>query len=448
MTTRRFSSSPIACGARPSRRTSTSGTRTSRRRRRTRSASSTCCPRSYRPARQELVAVPEQHGRLARLPRDVVRVRAVERMEALHDRRDVRRHARATRRDAVLLPRARAALLRRAGRMLIAALRRVEAVEAVTEGARRVVRHERVLALPAGPVRRVERVEIDQPAEAVGRRTVLRRAEAVHRLVEIRVAAEEALEAAAVHPVSTRSRAAPQGRSSARPRASAATAARSHGVKPRLGSGRCQLCAAQYEPSGALQAATTSGERRPVIAAAAAGEARRMARLPAAGVVDLELDLLCVRAREGGVDRAPDKHVLLDAVAAKREERLPLAVRADLDARTRRDRSAVRPRQCRPRTGRRGHRGQRRQDEARTQVRRHSLDRLSLRCGRRLSVYAGFTKRLGLRRAGAALLVAPGAEHCGLLALVVDVLRVVRVERVEPRHDRRDVRRDGPAPMP
>ena len=87
-----------------------------------------------------------------------------------------------------------------ARRMLVAALRRVERVEAVTEHARRVVRDEGVLAPPARPVRRVVRVEVDEAAEVVGRRPDVRRAEAVDAGCRRTLAAEELLEPAAVHP--------------------------------------------------------------------------------------------------------------------------------------------------------------------------------------------------------------------------------------------------------
>ena len=56
--------------------------------------------------------------------------------------RDVRRHAGAARRQPVLLARAGPALRRPPGRMLVAALRRIERIEAVTEDAGRVVRDE------------------------------------------------------------------------------------------------------------------------------------------------------------------------------------------------------------------------------------------------------------------------------------------------------------------
>src|SRR5438874_3221792 len=85
--------------------------------------------------------------------------------------------------------------------MLVAAGRRIERIEAVAEDARRVVGDEGVLAPPALTVHRIERVEIDQDAEAVRRRPEPRRAEAVDGLPLVRHPAEEALEAAGVDPV-------------------------------------------------------------------------------------------------------------------------------------------------------------------------------------------------------------------------------------------------------
>src|ERR1039458_6087405 len=103
-------------------------------------------------------------------------------MQPLHDGRDVRRHTGAARGQPVLLARAGATQSRPPRRVLVAALGWIERIEAVTEDASRVVRTERVLAPPALTVHRVERVEIDEAAEAVGRRAVARRAEAVDRL--------------------------------------------------------------------------------------------------------------------------------------------------------------------------------------------------------------------------------------------------------------------------
>src|SRR5437868_5316475 len=85
--------------------------------------------------------------------------------------------------------------------MLVAALVRIKRIEAVTEDPRRVVRNEGVFAAPSRTVHRVERVEVDETAEAVGGRTEARGAEAVHRHTVIREAAEETLEASAVDPV-------------------------------------------------------------------------------------------------------------------------------------------------------------------------------------------------------------------------------------------------------
>src|SRR6202030_1766706 len=101
----------------------------------------------------------------------------------------------AARGQTVLLARPGAALRRLAGRMLVAAGRRIERVEPVTEDAGRVVRDEGGLAPPARGVDRVERVEIDEDPEAVGGRSVSGRAEAVDGLPLIRDPAEETFEA-------------------------------------------------------------------------------------------------------------------------------------------------------------------------------------------------------------------------------------------------------------
>src|SRR5207302_2790352 len=118
--------------------------------------------------------------------------RPVERVEAGQDRRDVRRHAGAARGQAVLLARAWSSRRRPTRRMLVPTGRRIEGIEAVAEDARRVVRNEGVLAPPAGAVDGVERVEIDEDAEAVGGRSEPRRAEAVDGLPLIGDPAEEA----------------------------------------------------------------------------------------------------------------------------------------------------------------------------------------------------------------------------------------------------------------
>ena len=72
-------------------------------------------------------------------------------------------------------------------------------------------------------------------------------------------------------------------------------------------------------------------QRRPVVAAARAGELRRVARSPAARVVDLELDLARALGRRARVDRAPDEHAANPVAEAVRDERIALAVHGDLD---------------------------------------------------------------------------------------------------------------------
>ena len=70
------------------------------------------------------------------------------------------------------------------------------------------------------------------------------------------------------------------------------------GVKPRSGSGCGQLCAAQYEPSGALQAATTFGRAGPSYVPQLPLKVFQYSGVvlpPAAGVVEAELHLPGVR---------------------------------------------------------------------------------------------------------------------------------------------------------
>src|SRR5439155_23058812 len=77
----------------------------------------------------------------------------------------------------------------------------VEPIEAVAEGAGRVVWDERVLAAPAGPVGRVEGIQVAQAAVAVGGRAVARRPEAVYRDAAPGELSEDLHEAAVVDPV-------------------------------------------------------------------------------------------------------------------------------------------------------------------------------------------------------------------------------------------------------
>src|SRR4051812_2966724 len=104
------------------------------------------------PGAAELVAVRGENRRLLDLVLHVRGVRLVVRMQPVDDGRDVRRHTRAAGGDAVLLARAGSAVRRPPRRMPVAALRRVEGVEAVTEGAGGVMRDEGVLPLPARTV--------------------------------------------------------------------------------------------------------------------------------------------------------------------------------------------------------------------------------------------------------------------------------------------------------
>src|SRR2546423_1767800 len=151
-------------------------------------------PRALQAGAAEPVAPREQQLRLLVLPGDVGLTRAVEGMQAGQERRDVRRHAGAARSEAVLVAGPGAAPRGPTGWMLEAAGQGIERIEAVTEDARRIVWDEGVLATPARTVHRVERVEIDEDSEAVRRRPVAGRTEAVDGLTLIRDPAEEALE--------------------------------------------------------------------------------------------------------------------------------------------------------------------------------------------------------------------------------------------------------------
>src|SRR5206468_8675737 len=77
-----------------------------------------------------------------------------------------------------------------------------ELVEAVAEDSGRLVSQEGVFAVPALPVARVERVDVDVTAVAVERQAYARRREAVYGLAVVREPAEQVVVAAAVDPVS------------------------------------------------------------------------------------------------------------------------------------------------------------------------------------------------------------------------------------------------------
>lgn len=73
--------------------------------------------------------------------------------------------------------------------------------EAVTERPVGIPRYEAILAPPAGPVRRVERVEIEDAAVAIERIAGRRRREAVNGAAAVGESSEEMVPAAAVAPV-------------------------------------------------------------------------------------------------------------------------------------------------------------------------------------------------------------------------------------------------------
>src|SRR5919201_1184462 len=136
-----------------------------------------------------------------RLECHVGRVPGVEVVQPVRAPHDVGRDAGAGRRKPVHVAVAHWAHPVEARRMGIATGIGGVLEEAVAEDARRVVRDKRVLALPAGAVGRVVRVEVEQPTVAVRGGAEVGRAEAVDRLSEVRVAAEQVVEPTAVDPV-------------------------------------------------------------------------------------------------------------------------------------------------------------------------------------------------------------------------------------------------------
>src|SRR5437899_5057268 len=73
--------------------------------------------------------------------------------------------------------------------------------EAVTEGARALVREDACFPLPTLPVDGVERVDVDIAAVPVLGSSLRRRAESIHRLAEVREAPEDPLPFVVVCPV-------------------------------------------------------------------------------------------------------------------------------------------------------------------------------------------------------------------------------------------------------
>ena len=129
-----------------------------------------------------------------------------------------------------------------------------------------LVREDPGLALPARPVRRVERVDVEVAAVLVLRDALGVRAEPEDRLAEVRVAAEDALPAAAVRPVRERPRA-----SGARPRSARGGAPSSSGVGATGRSRGAGAAAARPAPSSTCRSAPCTPRR------ASAAAARRTA---------------------------------------------------------------------------------------------------------------------------------------------------------------------------
>src|SRR5581483_9144421 len=137
-----------------------------------------------------------------RLECRVVRIALVIRAERRPGPADVGRDARPVCGQPVELADPGTAPCRLARRMLVAALRRIEGVEAVAEAARALVRHEGVLAPPARAVRRcVQHVEIDERPVAARRNAVPRRVKSVHGQAEVAQLAVDLAIPAAVDPV-------------------------------------------------------------------------------------------------------------------------------------------------------------------------------------------------------------------------------------------------------
>src|ERR1043166_8047119 len=131
----------------------------------------------------------------------VARVVPVVRMESRPLPRDVRGHAGPGCRQAVHVAGPRPALpVRSSAWVRVPVDEGIEWIEAITEQPGRPTGDERVLSRPARPVHRVVRVDVDEPAVAVGRSAEARGAESANTSTLVRVAAEDALEAAVVDP--------------------------------------------------------------------------------------------------------------------------------------------------------------------------------------------------------------------------------------------------------
>src|SRR5512133_298563 len=244
---------------------------------------------ALRPAAADRV----QRGVHLALERHVCRVVAIERVEAGALPHHVGRHAGALHSDAVHLPGPRPALLvRRPARVRVAPDVRVPREEAVAEHPRRPVRDERVLAEPAGAVGRVVRVQVEEAPVLVGRVPEVGRPEAANADALVGVLAEDRLEAAAVDPVGVDVELGeipgpvremqPPGPLPGKP-----------GSETQVRQGRLP---ALKRPVGAVRRFATRdepGELGAVVGLAGVleGLPDELAVLPAAGVVELEMDL-------------------------------------------------------------------------------------------------------------------------------------------------------------
>ena len=196
------------------------------------------------------------------------------------------------------------------------------AVEAVAELAGALVHQEAVLAQPALAVRGVERVEIEVPAERVERDAGGGRLEAVDRPAEVRERAEDVMELA-VRPVQLHVQ-----------HGQLTLEVREPQLPDRLLGRRVEAVVRQHplpgleRPVGAVGRLAAGDE--PLQVGAVVRAAGVLEGLPdvalvgavAAGVVELELDLLAGRGRVERVDRAPGEHVPALAARVEADQRL------------------------------------------------------------------------------------------------------------------------------
>ena len=207
----------------------------------------------------------------------------------------------------------------------------VRRVEAVTERAARIAEDDRRLALPAGAVRRVERVDVEPTAVAVGRRTARARPEAVHRLAGVAQAAEEllALVVERLRPVDLELEIGEVTRPMRDVEAPRALR-RQPGVDPAVGQLALPALQGPVRAVGRLARGHDQCEPGPVVGLAGVLERLpvELAVLPpATGVVVLEMHLRRARGGRKRVHRAPDEHVpKLPVLVRVGDERLTLRV--------------------------------------------------------------------------------------------------------------------------